>query len=159
MLLARCAFWLHRGSFWKTQGCQTVYFCKSVFLLFGCFSLQYLIAHTEETLLLGNIENCKLSEILWHGSGDEKFLLDNPSICKIYDQGELALVEYGCNDILATVQTDHLQEALISIRLNNRKCSLGQPPKQGNNRMAYLLDLQTMHVIDLVRRVYRLMIT
>jgi intraflagellar transport protein 172 len=40
----------------------------------------YLTGHTPETLLLGDIETCKLSEIPWAGSGSEKFVFDNPQV-------------------------------------------------------------------------------
>ncbi|KAI5074597.1 hypothetical protein GOP47_0010558, partial [Adiantum capillus-veneris] len=110
---------------------------------------QFLIAYTEETLLLGNLENCKLSEIVWHGSGHEKFLLDDPKVCLVHDSGELFLVEYGCNEIITTVQTDHAQEALISIRLDHKFSSI-QPTKHGSNRLAYLLGMQTVQVKDIL---------
>ena len=42
---------------------------------------QYLIAHTPETLLMGDLESCKLSEVPWSGSGSEKFFFDNPQVC------------------------------------------------------------------------------
>lgn len=41
---------------------------------------QYLIAHTPETLLMGDLESCKLSEVPWSGSGSEKFFFDNPQV-------------------------------------------------------------------------------
>lgn len=102
--------------------------------------MQYLIAHTSESLLIGNLETFKLSEVgsfsvnyydlnefvvlflpagnpsvrasgidprefnlwpqvSWRGSGNEKFLVDNPSVCMIHNAGELSLVEYGCNEV------------------------------------------------------------
>ena len=39
---------------------------------------RFLVAHTTESLLLGDLETCKLSEIPWMGSGQEKFHFDNP---------------------------------------------------------------------------------
>ena len=76
--------------------------------------------------------------------------MDNPSVCLIYDNGELSIIEYGCNGILTTIQTDHLQEALISVRLHN-KISCSQLVKHGHNRIAYLLDLLLMQVKDVFR--------
>lgn len=40
----------------------------------------YVIARTAETILLGQLETCKLSEIPWRGGGNEKFLLENPQV-------------------------------------------------------------------------------
>jgi intraflagellar transport protein 172 len=40
----------------------------------------FVIAHTAESILLGQLETCKLSEIPWRGGGNEKFLLENPQV-------------------------------------------------------------------------------
>lgn len=69
-------------------------------LKINVYSDQYLIAHTPETLLIGDLDSCKLSEVPWSGSGSEKFLFDNPNVCMVYNAGELSLVEYGHNEIL-----------------------------------------------------------
>lgn len=42
----------------------------------------YLVAITPETLLLGDMESCKLSEVRWAGSGQEKFVFDDPQVQK-----------------------------------------------------------------------------
>ncbi|CAK9199445.1 unnamed protein product [Sphagnum troendelagicum] len=111
---------------------------------------QYLIAHTLETLLMGNLESCKLSEVSWHGNGHEKFLMNNPSICMIHNAGELSLVEYGCNEVLGMCRTEHLSPFLISLRLNDHplKAPNNSIPKE-NKKIAYLIDLQTIQILDL----------
>ncbi|KAH9546077.1 hypothetical protein CY35_12G077400 [Sphagnum magellanicum] len=111
---------------------------------------QYLIAYTLETLLMGNLESCKLSEVSWHGSGQEKFLMNNPSICMIHNVGELSLVEYGCNEVLGMCRTKHLSPFLISLRLNDHplKAPNNSMPKE-NKKIAYLIDLQTIQILDL----------
>lgn len=38
-------------------------------------------------------------QVPWRGGGNEKFLVDNPSVCMIHNAGELSLVEYGCNEV------------------------------------------------------------
>ncbi|KAL2652215.1 hypothetical protein R1flu_020343 [Riccia fluitans] len=115
---------------------------------------QYLIAHTPKTLLMGNLESCKLSEVPWCGSGNEKFLLDHPSVCMVHNAGELSLVEYGCNEVLGTCRTEHLSPYLISIRINEMSNAEASPPPQEEIKMiAYLLDLQTIRILDLVRGV------
>ena len=40
----------------------------------------FLVAHTPQTLLMGDLETCKLSEVPWSGSGSEKFFFDNPQV-------------------------------------------------------------------------------
>lgn len=82
-------------------------------LRINVYHVQYLIAHTSESLLIGNLETFKLSEVSWRGSGNEKFLVDNPSVCMIHNAGELSLVEYGCNEILSTKITRRLHTLLI----------------------------------------------
>lgn len=42
---------------------------------------RYLIAHTSNTLLLGDLVSCKLSEVSWQGTGgNEKFYFDNDNV-------------------------------------------------------------------------------
>lgn len=73
------------------------------------------MANTTETLLLGDLETLKLSEIQWQsrggsagdgaaggGGGDavaEKFIFDSPSAALIYHASELSIVEYGRNEV------------------------------------------------------------
>lgn len=42
---------------------------------------RYLVAHTDTTLLMGDLATCKLSEVQWNSSaGHEKFFFDNPQV-------------------------------------------------------------------------------
>ena len=50
--------------------------------------------NTNETLLMGDLETCKLSEVPWAGGGHEKFYFDNEKVAMIFNAGELSLVEY-----------------------------------------------------------------
>ncbi|XP_024359090.2 intraflagellar transport protein 172 isoform X4 [Physcomitrium patens] len=119
-------------------------------LRINVYHVQYLIAHTSESLLIGNLETFKLSEVSWRGSGNEKFLVDNPSVCMIHNAGELSLVEYGCNEVLGTCRTEYLSPFLISVRLNDHLCRLSDPFNEDNKKIAYLIDLQTIRILDLV---------
>lgn len=66
---------------------------------------RYVVARTPDTLLLGDINNKLLSEIPWpHSHHTERFYFNNPNVCLIFNAGELTLVEYGNNEILATVR-------------------------------------------------------
>ncbi len=56
---------------------------------------RYLVANTTETLIVGNIDTGKLSEVPWNGSGKERFYFEIPSACMIFNAGELSIVEYG----------------------------------------------------------------
>ena len=44
---------------------------------------RFLVASTVETLLMGDLETCKLSEVPWAGSGSEKYHFDNPQVCAV----------------------------------------------------------------------------
>ena len=131
--------------------------------IYGCeitkiniFQDQYVVANTSQTLLLGDMESLKLSEVQWSSPGSEKFVFDNPSVAMVSAAGELSLIEYGCNDVLGSVRTEYMSGHLLSVRINER------PPRQGapddpesaaddeNKKIAYLLDTQTVSVKDLV---------
>lgn len=78
---------------------------------------RFVVAYTTETLLLGNLESLKLSEIPWQSQGgggsavgtagmkggvepaSEKFIFDSPSTVLVYHAGELSIVEYGRNEV------------------------------------------------------------
>ncbi|XP_016392956.1 intraflagellar transport protein 172 homolog [Sinocyclocheilus rhinocerous] len=89
----------------------------------------------------------KLSEVAWQGSGgNEKFFFENETVCMIFNAGELALVEYGSNEILGSVRTEFMNPHLISVRLNERR----QRGVEDNRKLAYLIDIKTIAIVDLV---------
>lgn len=65
-------------------------------------------------------------------------------MCLIFNAGELTLVEYGDNGVLCSVRTEFVNPHLISVRLNERN------QVAENKKLAYLLDLKTICVVDLV---------
>lgn len=89
-------------------------------------------------------------QIPWIGSGNEKFFFENDQICMVFNAGELTLVEYGINDILGSCRTEHMNPHLISVQLHERRTELSPP---GNKRIAYLVDLQTINILDLTSNV------
>ncbi|KAI0233465.1 hypothetical protein LSAT2_016275, partial [Lamellibrachia satsuma] len=108
---------------------------------------RYLVAHTSDTLILGDMLSNKLSEVPWQSStGNEKFVFDNENVCMIFNASMLSLVEYGQNEILGSVWTEFINPHLISVRLNERK----QSGVALNKKMAYLVDLKTIAIMDLV---------
>ena len=107
------------------------------------FKDQFLVAHTDETLLVGDLATCKLSEINWHHSQSEKFYFDIENFCMIFNAGELNIVEYGVNEIIGSCRTEFTNPHLISIRFEENK-------KSSQSRMiAYLVDAQTIQVVNL----------
>ncbi|KAK3767076.1 hypothetical protein RRG08_017951 [Elysia crispata] len=107
---------------------------------------RFLVAHTSDTLLLGDMQSSRLSEVPWQGSGSEKYYFDNENVCMIFNAGELALIEYGANEVLGCVRTEFMNPHLISVRLNERK----QKGVTDNKKMAYLIDLKTVAIIDIL---------
>uniref|UniRef100_A0A2K5EYN7 Intraflagellar transport protein 172 homolog n=1 Tax=Aotus nancymaae TaxID=37293 RepID=A0A2K5EYN7_AOTNA len=108
---------------------------------------RYLVAHTSDTLLLGDLNTNRLSEIAWQGSGgNEKYFFENESVCMIFNAGELTLVEYGNNDTLGSVRTEFMNPRLISVRINER-CQRGT---EDNKKLAYLVDIKTIAIVDLI---------
>jgi intraflagellar transport protein 172 len=136
--------------------------------LYGCeitkiniFQDQYVAGNTASTLLLGDLNTLKLSEVQWHSPGNEKFVFDNPSVCMVYSAGELSLIEYGCNEVLGSVRTEFMSGHLLSVRINERPPrkdpndhnmmdnNMNDPSSDDNKKMAYLLDTATVAVKDL----------
>lgn len=121
------------------------------------FKNRFVVATTTDTLLLGDMDTLKLSEIQWHGNGTEKFIFDNPSACVIHFSGEVSIVEYGLNDLLGSIRTSHISGHVFSLRINERPARPllgrdrveGQAPEE-NKKVAYLLDAQTVCIKDLV---------
>ncbi|KAF3703120.1 Intraflagellar transport protein 172 -like protein [Channa argus] len=75
---------------------------------------RYLVAHTSDTLLLGDLLTNKLSEVPWPSSGgNEKFFFENETVGMIFNAGELSLVEYSNNEILGSVRTEFMNPHLI----------------------------------------------
>ena len=108
---------------------------------------RFLVATTHSTLLLGDMESCKLSELPWRGSGNEKFDFSNPNICMVFNAGELSIIEYGLNEVIGTCRTENVHPNMISARLNYSEQELrgGEPTKI----IAYLVDMQTICIQDL----------
>ncbi len=108
---------------------------------------RFLVASTHSTLLLGDMETCKMSELPWRGSGNEKFDFSNPNICMVFNAGELSIIEYGVNEVIGTCRTENVHPNMISARLNYSEQELrgGKPTKV----IAYLVDVMTICINDL----------
>ncbi len=66
-------------------------------------------------------------------------------MCLVHKAGSLSVVEYGSNDVLAVCRTEHMSPYLLSAADVEAR---GTSPAV--KRVAYLLDLQTIRVIDLL---------
>eukprot|EP00906_Rhabdomonas_costata_P036994 RCo051951 len=119
---------------------------------------RYLVAHTDTTLLLGDLVSCKLSEVPWPNTtrGEERFIFDNPQVCLVYHAGELAVVEYGRNEVLGVCRTEHISAHLVSVRIEGDGPAEALPEDDGmvqedrrRKVIAHLLDRQTIRIWDL----------
>ncbi len=106
--------------------------------------MRYIVSHTQNTLLLGDLMTARLSEIEWKGSGNERYSFDNANVCVIFNAGELSLVEYGAEEILECVRTEHMSRNLISARVGERKSNI--------RMLAYLADPKSVIINDLNTR-------
>lgn len=75
----------------------------------------------------------------------------------IFNAGELTIVEHGNNEILGVCRTDHVSNHLISVRIDERRLNEDIDPSTIDpateiKRIAYLVDLQTIHILDLVSK-------
>lgn len=59
----------------------------------------------------------------------------------------MTLVEYGLNQPIGICRTEHVNSHLISVRVNERLEE--QQSNNNNKKIAYLVDLQTIHIMDL----------
>jgi intraflagellar transport protein 172 len=103
------------------------------------FQDRFVVANTYETVIVGDLETGKTSEILWRGAGNEKYDFSSPGLCMIFNAGELTLVEFGNNEPLGTCRTELMKPNLLSARISEK----------GAKVIAYLLDLQTIAINDL----------
>ncbi|WIA40104.1 hypothetical protein OEZ86_013511 [Tetradesmus obliquus] len=58
------------------------------------------VGRTQATLLLGDLESCRLSEIPWESDLSEKFYFEHEKMCLLFRAGELSVIEYGTNEEL-----------------------------------------------------------
>lgn len=113
-------------------------------------------ANASGTLILGDMETLKMSEIEWQGDGTEKFIFDNLNACVIYYAEEISIVEYGINEILSSVRTPNINSHVLSLRINERvsqnSVANARPRSMmdDNKKIAFLLDSQTICIKDLV---------
>ncbi|XP_065179819.1 intraflagellar transport protein 172 homolog [Sycon ciliatum] len=106
---------------------------------------RYIVAYTPSTLIVGDMEEQKNSEIPFNSTGSEKFYFETEKVCMIFNAGELMLLEYGSNEILCAVRTELINPHLVSVRLNERAVR-----HQGDMKfMAYLVDWKTISIMNL----------
>jgi hypothetical protein len=66
-------------------------------------------------------------------------------LCLVHKAGSLSVVEYGSNEVLAVCRTEHMSPYLLSVADTEARGTTAAA-----KRVAYLLDLQTIRVIDVL---------
>lgn len=51
--------------------------------------------------------------MLWRSGGKERFYFDCPSACVVFNAGELAVIEYGSNEIVGLCRTEYMNPRQI----------------------------------------------
>ncbi|VDP06315.1 unnamed protein product [Soboliphyme baturini] len=74
----------------------------------------YVMAQTDRSLILFELETGKSSEVAWKSAGNERFYFDFANACLVYNAGEMSVIEYGRNDILISVTTQRFNPHLVS---------------------------------------------
>ncbi|CAF93921.1 unnamed protein product, partial [Tetraodon nigroviridis] len=140
----------------------------------------YLVAHTSDTLLLGDLLSSRLSEVSWPGSGgNEKFYFDNETVSKrlsvqgavcIFDSPPVvdvtcAAAALCCRQVCMIFNAGELSlveygnnEVLGSVRtefMNPHLISvrLNERKQRGvedNKKIAYLIDLKTIAIGEVI---------
>ena len=105
---------------------------------------RYVIGHTNYTLVIGDIHTNKSSEFEWRGGGNEKFDMKNQNLCMIFNAGEVSVIEFGNNEILGTFRTEYVSPNLISAKIKYTNKG-----KNSKKVIAYMLDIQTISILDL----------
>ncbi|XP_052741813.1 intraflagellar transport protein 172 homolog [Bicyclus anynana] len=105
----------------------------------------YAVCRTSNSLILCDIAHGLTSEIPWSGSG-ERIYAAVGGACLLHRAGELSVVEYGLDKVLHTVRTERVNPHVLSVRINEGQKVEGRERKH----LAYLLDRQTIAVVDLV---------
>ncbi|XP_073947252.1 intraflagellar transport protein Oseg2 isoform X2 [Choristoneura fumiferana] len=106
----------------------------------------YAVCRTSSTFILCDIARGLTSEIPWSGSG-ERIYAAVGGACLIHRAGELSVVEYGLDKVLHTVRTERVNPHVLSVRINEGSKLDGE--EQDRKHLAYLLDRQTIAVVDL----------
>ncbi|KAG7296181.1 hypothetical protein JYU34_021282 [Plutella xylostella] len=106
----------------------------------------YAVCRTSSSLILCDIARGLTSEIPWSGTGQRIYAAVGGA-CLLHRAGELSVVEYGLDRVLHTVRTERVNPHVLSVRINEARAHDDVTERK---HLAYLLDRQTVAVLDLV---------
>ena len=103
----------------------------------------FLIVNTENSLIVGDLTTQKYSEVSWNNSDNCRFDFNNLNTCLVYVNDEVAVIEFGNNEIIGYFRTEYCHPNLISARLFNKA-------DKSIKLIAYLIDPNTIYIHDLL---------
>jgi intraflagellar transport protein 172 len=65
--------------------------------------------------MVGDLTACELSEVAWRRSGQEKFNFESPHVCLVFNAGEIAVIQYGVNEILGMLRTEYTNAGVLRL--------------------------------------------
>lgn len=101
----------------------------------------YVVLRTKETLILVDSNKQKYSEIEWQTTDKEFFNFDNPNLCLIQNISELAIIEFGNNEISGFCRSEYINNKTISARIDT---------VTGTKILAFLIDPSTILIQNLI---------
>lgn len=121
------------------------------------FRDKFIVSYTTNSLLLGDMGTCKLSELRWKRSGNERMFFDIDHLCLVFNDGELSVIEYGTNEIVGQCRTEFFNPHLLryvffvvfECKTENESACFPSDPLQGKKVLAFLVDEQTIQMQDL----------
>uniref|UniRef100_W5NFZ6 Intraflagellar transport protein 172 homolog n=1 Tax=Lepisosteus oculatus TaxID=7918 RepID=W5NFZ6_LEPOC len=110
---------------------------------------RYLVAHTSDTLLLGDLGSNKLSEVR-NACLEYTILFSFFIVClclsfKCHCGQDIGCIEFFHTEV-TSVKFIVMQVCVICVRLNERK----QRGIEDNKKLAYLIDIKTIAIVDLI---------
>ena len=103
----------------------------------------FLIINTDNSLIVGDLTTQKYSEVPWNNSDNCRFDFNNLNTCLVYVNDEVAVIEFGNNEIIGYFRTEYCHPNLISARLFNKE-------NKSIKLIAYLIDPNTIYIHDLI---------
>ena len=103
----------------------------------------FLVINTDNSLIVGDLTTQKYSEVPWNNSDSCRYDFNNFNTCLVYVNDEVAVIEFGNNEIIGYFRTEFCHPNLISARLftKGNKCI---------KLIAYLIDHNTIYIHDLL---------
>ena len=103
----------------------------------------FLIINTDNSLIVGDLTTQKYSEVPWNNFDSCRFDFNNLNTCLVYVNDEVAVIEFGNNEIIGYFRTEYCHPNLISARLFTKE-------NKSIKLIAYLIDPNTIYISDLI---------